>query len=69
MQTIGSMWKGLEMVWHSIEHTLEKGTKLDAARFAMKVGKFIPIDSVNAQIYADIVDNSKEIVEKYKKKI
>ena len=69
MQSIGSMWKGLEMVWHSIEHTLEKWSKLDAAKFAMKVGKFLPGDSIEAQLYADIVDGSKEIVEKIKNKI
>ncbi len=66
--TIWSMWKGFEMVWHSLEHTLEKWSKLDAARFAMKFWKFFG-DSVEAQLYADIVDGSKEIVEKYKNKI
>lgn len=69
MQTLSSMWKWLELVWHSFEHTLEKWAKLDAARFAMKISKFIPNDSLEAQIYADIVDGSKETVEKYKNKI
>ncbi len=69
MQNPASIWKGLEMVWHSLEHTLEKWAKLDAARFAMKIGKFIPWDAVEAQLYADIVDGSKEIVEKIKNKI
>ncbi len=71
MQSISSMWKGMEMIWHSLEHTLEKGSDLDAARFAMSASKFMPFlgDGVQAQIYADIVDKSKGIVEKYKNKI
>jgi hypothetical protein len=69
MQSIGSMWKGLEMVWHSIEHSLEKWSKLDAARFAMKFGKILPGDSIEAQLFADIVDGSKDIVEKLRNKL
>lgn len=68
MQNPASLWKGLEMIWHSLEHTLEKWAKLDAARFAMKFWKYL-WDSVEAQLYADIVDGSKEIVEKIKNKI
>ena len=70
MQSIGSMWKWFEMIYHSIEHTLEKWSKLDAARFAMGTAKFLHLpDGIEAQLYADIVDGSKEIVEKYKNKI
>ncbi len=67
-QNPASLWKGLGMVWHGIEHTLEKWAKLDAARFALKVGGFLPGD-IDAQVYADVVDGSKEIVEKYEKKL
>jgi hypothetical protein len=70
MQNPASIWKGFEMIYHSIEHTLEKWAKLDAARFAMGTASFLGLpDSVSAQIYADIVDGSKEIIEKYEKKI
>lgn len=71
MQNLNSMWKGMEMIWHSVEHNLEKWSKLDAARFAMSASNFMPFlgDGVQAQVYADIVDASKEITEKYKKKI
>lgn len=69
-QNPASLWKGLGMVWHGIEHTLEKWAKLDAARFALKVSKFIPWGGdIDAQVYADVVDGSKEIVEKIEKKI
>ncbi len=70
MQNFSSIWKGFEMITHSIEHTLEKGSKLDAAKFALSTSKFLHLpDSIEAQLYADIVDGSKEIVEKYQKKI
>lgn len=69
-QNPASLWKWLEMVWHGIEHTLEKWAKLDAARFAMKTANMLHLpDGVSAQIYADIVNGSKEIVEKYEQKI
>lgn len=70
MQNPASIWKGFEMIMHGIEHTLEKWAKLDAAKFALKTAKFLHLpDSVEAQIYADVVSGSKEIVEKYEKKI
>ncbi len=70
MQNLGSIWKGFEMVFHGIEHTLEKWAKLDAAKFALKTAKFLHLsDTVAAQIYSDVVDGSKEILEKYEKKI
>ncbi len=58
------------MITHSIEHTLEKGSKLDAAKFALGTSNFLHLpETIKAQLYADIVDGSKEIVEKYQKKI
>lgn len=69
-QNPASIWKGFEMIWHSLEHTLEKGAKLDAARFAMSTSHFLNLPgALEAQIYSDIVNESKEIVEKYEKKI
>lgn len=69
-QNPASIMKGFEMIMHSIEHTLEKGAKLDAARFAMRTTKFLGLpDSVEAQVYSDIVNESKEIIEKYENKI
>jgi hypothetical protein len=70
MQNFSSIWKGFEMITHSIEHTLEKWSKLDAARIALSTTKMLHLpDTIEAQLYADIVDGSKEIVEKYQKKI
>lgn len=70
MQNPASIWKGFEMIFHGIEHTLEKWAKLDAAKFALRTSSFLWLpDSVKAQVYADVVDGSKEIVEKYEKKI
>ncbi len=70
-QNPASIWKWLEMVYHGIEHTLEKWAKLDAARFAMGTAKFLKLDetSVGAQIYADITNGSKEIVQKIEDKL
>lgn len=69
-QNPASIMKGFEMLYHSIEHTLEKGSKLDAARFAMATSKFLHLPgSVDAQVYSDITSASKEIVEKYEQKI
>jgi hypothetical protein len=69
-QNPASIMKGFEMLYHGIEHTLEKWAKLDAARFAMKTSRFLHLpDSVDAQVYADITTASKEIVEKYEQKI
>lgn len=70
LQNPASIMKGFEMIYHAIEHTLEKGAKLDAARFALGTSRFLSLpSSVNAQIYADVVEWSKEIVEKIEKKI
>lgn len=69
-QNPASIWKGVKMIFEGIEHTLEKWAKLDAARFAMKAAKVLHLpDSVEAQVYSDIVNASKEIIEKYEKKI
>jgi hypothetical protein len=69
-QNPASIWKGFEMIYHSIEHTLEKWAKLDAARFALSTSKMLGLpDSVRAQVYSDITSASKEIVEKYEQKI
>ena len=69
-QNPASIWKGFEMIMHSIEHTLEKGAKLDASRFAMQTSRFLGLpDSVTAQVYSDVVNESKEIIEKYENKI
>lgn len=69
-QNPASIIKGFEMLYHGIEHTLEKGAKLDAARFAMNTSKFLHLpDGVSAQIYSDITSASKEILEKYEQKI
>lgn len=70
MQTLNSMAKWVGMIWHAFEHNLEKSTKLDAARFAMGLSGIVPIpDGVEAQLYADIVEGSKETTEKYRKKL
>lgn len=37
--SIGEMGKAVEMIVHGIEHTMEKGTKLNAARFALAAAK------------------------------
>lgn len=69
-QNPATIWKGFEMIFHSIEHTLEKGAKLDAAKFALRTSRFLWLpDSINAQVYADVVNGSKEIIEKYENKI
>ena len=69
-QNPASIIKGFEMLYHGIEHTLEKWAKLDAARFAMNTSKFLHLpDGVSAQIYSDITSASKEILEKYEQKI
>lgn len=69
-QNPASIWKGFEMIMHSIEHTLEKWAKLDAARFAMQTSRLLKLpDSVTAQVYSDIVNESKQIIEKYENKI
>ncbi len=41
MQNPASIWKGMEMIFHGIEHTLEKGAKLDAAKFALKTAQML----------------------------
>ena len=69
-QNPASIWKWFEMIYHSIEHTLEKWAKLDAARFALGTSNFLWLpDAVSAQVYSDITTASKEIVEKYEQKI
>ncbi len=70
-QNPASIWKGLEMIWHGIEHTLEKWAKLDAARFAMGTAKFLGLEdtAVWAQIYSDITDGSKKIIEAIETKL
>ena len=66
-QNPASIWKGFEMLYHSIEHTLEKWAKLDAARFAMGTARMVGAweSAIGAQLYADITTASKEILEKY----
>ncbi len=70
-QNPASIWKGFEMLYHSIEHTLEKWAKLDAARFAMGTARMVGAweSAIGAQLYADITTASKEILEKYEQKI
>ena len=70
-QNPASIMKGFEMLYHGIEHTLEKWAKLDAARFAMSAARMVWAGetAVWAQVYADITSASKEIVEKYEQKI
>jgi hypothetical protein len=69
-QNPASIWKGFEMIIHGIEQKLEKWAKLDAARFAMKTSRFLQLpDVVSAEIFATVVDGSKEILEKTEKEI
>jgi hypothetical protein len=69
-QNPASIWKGFEMLYHGIEHTLEKWAKLDAAKFALQTAKFLNLpEDVAAQVYSDVVSGSKEIIEKIESKI
>jgi hypothetical protein len=63
--SINDIFKGFSNIAHGIEHYFEKNSKLNASRFALKVGrKFgFPVD-IMAQLQADEVSSMKEVIEK-----
>lgn len=64
MQNFMSMKMGIQTIGKGIKEWLDQGTRLDGAKFALKLSKFIPIDSVRAEVYSAITQGSKEILEK-----
>jgi hypothetical protein len=68
MTNIGEVWWGLKMAWHSLEHTLEKGQKINEAKFMYRLfGKFD--GDFGSQVVADYVEAVGDTIEKIRKKI
>jgi hypothetical protein len=68
--SVNDMVKGFGNIMHGIEHYFEKNSKLNASRFALKMGRTfgLPID-IMAQLQADEVASMKEIIEKIQDKL
>lgn len=55
---------------HGVEHYLEKGSKLNASRAALRMGRMIGLPAdVIAQLQADEVASIREIIDKMKTKL
>ncbi len=68
--SINDIIHGMKWITHGIEHYLEKWSKLNASRAALRMGRMIwlPADVI-AQLQADEVGNIREIVDKIKTKL
>jgi hypothetical protein len=68
--SINDMMKGFHNIIHGWEHYFEKNSKLNASRFALRMGrKFkFPMD-IMAQLQADEVSSVKEVIEKIREKL
>ena len=70
MYNFHDLQKAFGLLSHSIEHALEKGSKANAARAALRMGKLLHLPAtIQAQLTADIVDGNKELIQKYTKKL
>ncbi len=68
--SFADMSKGFENIIHGFQHYFEKNSKLNASRFALKVGRklWFPQDLM-AQLQADEVVSVKEIIDKIQEKL
>lgn len=68
--SIADMIKGVKGIAHGVEHYLEKWSKLNASRFALKMGNKLGLPAdIMAQLQADEVGSIKEIITKIQEKI
>ncbi|MBP9779455.1 hypothetical protein KBD33_02395 [Candidatus Gracilibacteria bacterium] len=68
--SFADMSKGFENIIHGFQHYFEKNSKLNASRFALKVGRKLGFpQDLMAQLQADEVVSVKEIIDKIQEKL
>ena len=68
--SVSDIIHGIKGISHGVTHYLEKGSKLNASRAALRMGRMVglPTDMM-AQLQADEVKNVQEIIDQTKEKL